>query len=623
MTSLWAELRRRNVVRVGIAYAVVAWLLVQIGEAVFPAFDVPDSIFRGMVILLLLGLPAVLVFAWVFEMTPEGIKREKDVDRSASISPDTGRKLDRLIIVALALAVVVLLVDRFLPRETGVDVVQQEPAGDQALTATSQESDQDTPAAEPSVAVLPFVNMSDDPANEYFSDGISEELLNVLVKVDGIKVASRTSSFAFKDKDVSIPEIAGQLHVDHVLEGSVRKAGNRVRVTAQLIDVATDRHLWSETYDRELEDIFAIQEEISTHIVEALQVALGAGEVKAMADAGSPTDNLEAYELYLKGRYFWQRRGEENIRNAIDYLKKAIALDPAFARAWSALAAAYITLPTYSSEPWTWPEWFDEARDAAERALALDDTQADAYAVLGDVTRGANRWAQAEEYYLAAIQNEPKNVTGHLWYAEFLLCVGRLEDALRHNEIALELDPLSPGANINLASNYMALGRSDDAVSLARMGAKLGHAWGHGLIGLMHMRRGEYAEAESAFDIVSEAFGGLPVVFSMAAKSLAAGTPQQAVAALPDLPVEQVWPAGVVHSLVLLGAIDEAYDYLSEHFDKIGGNDWFMLWGPEMAPFRQHPRFQGLVERLGLLDYWRAATWPDLCQPEGDGIACR
>ncbi|MEJ2521750.1 MAG: hypothetical protein P8080_02535 [Gammaproteobacteria bacterium] len=622
MTSLWTELRRRNVVRVGIAYAVVAWLLVQIGEAVFPAFDVPDSIFRGLVILLLLGLPAVLVFAWVFEMTPEGIKREKDVDRSASITPDTGRKLDRLIIVTLALAVVVLLVDRFLPRAADDAVVDQESAAE-SPPASRQEPDQAAPAGEPSVAVLPFVNMSDDPANEYFSDGISEELLNFLVKVDGIKVASRTSSFAFKDKDVSIPEIADQLHVDHVLEGSVRKAGNRVRVTAQLIDVETDRHLWSETYDRELEDIFAIQEEISSHIVEALQVALGAGEAKALADAGKPTDNLEAYELYLKGRYFWQRRGEDNIRQSIDLLKKAIALDPAFARAWSALAAAYITLPTYSSEPWTWPEWFDEARDAAERALALDDTQADAYAVLGDITRGANEWARAEDYYLAAIENEPKNVTGHLWYAEFLFCVGRLEDARRHNEIALELDPLSPGANINLAGNYMALGRADDGVPLARMGAKLGHLWGHGLIGLMHLRRGEYAEAATEFRTVSEKLDGQPVVFEPVAAALASGEREQAVQALLALPAEQAWPAGVVHGLVFLGAVDEAYQDLDAHFDEIGGNDWFMLWGPEMAPFRQDPRFVDVMGRLGLLEYWRNSTWPDLCQPEGDGIACR
>lgn len=308
---------------------------------------------------------------------------------------------------------------------------------------------------ERAIAVLPFVNMSDDPDNEYFSDGISDELLNVLVKVEGLRVVSRTSSFAFKGKDISIPSIAKELNVEHVLEGSVRKAGNTVRVTAQLIDVRTDSHLWSGTYDRELEDIFAIQDEIAGQIVQALKVALGAGEQKEPLRTQKPTENLQAYERYLRGRYLWQRRGEDNIRHAIDLFEQAIKLDPQFARAWSSLAAAHITLPSYSAAPVE--EHYSQAASVAQKALALDDTLAEAYAVLGDVARSGERWAEAKVHYLRATASEPKNATAHLWYAEHLAVVGRKSDALEEILIAYRLDPLHPGTNVNLAWIYWGL----------------------------------------------------------------------------------------------------------------------------------------------------------------------
>ena len=621
--SLLAELRRRNVVRVGIAYVIVAWTLVQVGESVFPAFDVPDGVLRGFVILLALGLPAVLVFAWVFELTPEGIRLEKDIDRSASISAVTGRKLDRLIIAALAVAVVVLLYqlntrpttppDRSIPAAAAGDVTKPAAAVGEAVI----------PGGEPSVAVLPFVNMSDDPANEYFSDGISEELLNVLVKVSGIKVASRTSSFSFKGKDVSIPEIAEQLKVDHVLEGSVRKSGNKVRVTAQLIDVASDRHLWSETYDRELADIFAIQDEISSHIVQALQIALGAGEQQAMTEAGKPTGNLEAYEYYLQARYFWQRRGEDNIRKAIGLFEQAIELDPSFARAWSGLAAARITLPTYAGTPWE--ESFAEARRAAEQALALDDSQADAYAGLGDIMRSEGDWRGAERNYLAAIEHEPNNATGHLWYAEFLHVTGRIEDAARHNEIAYGLDPLSPGANVNLAGIRLAQGRDQEAARLARAALELGHFWGAVQLGFVHLRRREFDEAIARFSLDDEAFAPTMTVFVTVAEALRARDAAPAIETLSSMsPEQEIWPTGMFIGLLLLGATEQAFALFDARFAEIGGNDFMYLWGREAAPLRADPRFIGLVERLGLVEYWHeSGSWPDLCRPDGDGVTCR
>ncbi|MFB3077632.1 MAG: hypothetical protein ACE1Y4_06455, partial [Lysobacterales bacterium] len=324
-----------------------------------------------MTALVLIGFPLALIFAWAFEITPEGIKREKDVDRSQSITHITGRKLDYLIIAVLILALGFFAFDKFvLGPSRDAELVQA--ATEAVIEQVSEPRKSET--AKKSIAVLAFTDLSPAGDQEYFSDGISEQLLNVLVKVEGLRVASRTSSFAFKGKDISIPGIAKALNVDHVLEGSVRKAGNTIRITAQLIDVRTDSHLWSETYDRELADIFAIQDEISGQIVQALKVALGAGEQEAMAHAQKPTENLEAYELYLRGRYFWQRRGEDNIRHAIDLFEQATKLDPQFARAWSSLAAAHITLPTYSDAPVD--EHYSQAVSVAQKALSQDDTLA-------------------------------------------------------------------------------------------------------------------------------------------------------------------------------------------------------------------------------------------------------
>ena len=394
--SFIKELKRRNVIRVAIVYAVAAWLLIEVSATTFPMLRLPEWTATFVTVLLMIGFPLALIFAWAFELTPEGLKKEKDVDRSQSITHITGRKLDFAIIAVLAVALVFFASTHQWGSESA-----DEP--DIAEAATGGER---------SIAVLPFVNMSDDPGNEYFSDGISEELLNVLIRVEGLRVASRTSSFAFKDKDISIPSIAKELNVNHVLEGSVRKAGNTVRVTAQLVDVRTDSHLWSGTYDRELEDIFAIQDEISRQIVQALKIVLGAGEQEAMAPPQKLTENLQAYERYLRGRYFWQRRGEDNIRHAIDLFEQATALDPQFARAWSSLAAAHITLPTYSVAPPD--EHYSQAASVAQKALALDDTLAEAYAVLGDVARADRKWAEAEAHYLRAIASEPKNSTAHL-----------------------------------------------------------------------------------------------------------------------------------------------------------------------------------------------------------------
>lgn len=609
------ELRRRNVFRVAAVYAVAGWLLLQVADVLFAVLGVPDWGLRLVLGLLLLGFPVVAIFAWVFELTPEGIKRESEVDRSQSVTLRTGNKLNVAIVVLLAAAVTLLALEHF-----GIDVGDDR--DDVAVTVEAEPPGiTDSVAAEQSIAVLPFVNMSDDPSNEYFSDGISEELLNVLVKVDGLTVASRTSSFAFKDKEISVPEIAQKLNVNHVVEGSVRKAGNRVRITAQLIDVGSDRHIWSETYDRELADVFAIQDEISQRIVQALKIALGADTANAMTDAGHPTENLAAYELYLQGRYFWQRRGGDNIRKAIELFIEAIELAPDFARAWSSLAAAYITLPVYADA--AQGEAFKRAEAAALKALEFDDSLAEAYAVLGDLARTDFLWEEAEDFYLAAIEREPKDATARLWYGEFLTLVGRFEDGLAESNIAYRLDPLSPGTNANLAGSYYILGRDAETLRHAEIAWDLGHPFGKMFEGWVYFRRGDYPQAKEAFAAFTDAIGAPRALFDgLVGVKTDPSSRDEFIEFLDNL-TGQAQPEAVLETNILLGRFDQAFAVANERFDDFRGNAWIIIWQPDTPAFRRDPRFIELADRLGLLGYWRKGNWPDFCKPRGAEVVCR
>jgi TolB-like protein len=601
--SFIRELKRRNVIRVAIAYAVATWLLIEVSATTFPMLRLPEWTATFVAVLLMIGFPVALIFAWAYELTPEGLKKEKDVDRSVSITHVTGRKLDFAIIAVLVVALG-FFASTHQWRSESVDVA------DMAKAVAGDEQ---------SIAVLPFVNMSDDPGNEYFSDGISEELLNVLVRVEGLRVASRTSSFAFKDKDVSIPSIAKELNVSHVLEGSVRKAGNTVRVTAQLVDVRTDSHLWSETYDRRLEDIFAIQDEISGQIVQALRIALGAAAQQTMASPQKPTENLRAYEHYLQGRYFWQRRGEDNIRRAIDRFEQATKLDPQFARAWSSLAAAHVTLPTYSAAPRE--EHHSKAVSAAHKALALDDTLAEAYAVLGDMARDDRKWAEAEAHYLLAIGSEPKNATAHLWYGEHLYVVGRSRDALEETLIAYQLDPLHPGTNANLATIYGGFGDTSNQLKFAAAAWDLGNIGGLYELTQVHLRLGDFDRAIEFAEQYDELTDYPVSIMTLLVEA------KMDAAKVPLFVEELAAHETVLHfadslpAYVDFGRIDDAYRVANMTRPWSGFDGWF-LWRPETAMFRQDPRYSDLVTEWGLLDYWRESGWPDVCQPVGDSVSC-
>jgi TolB-like protein/Flp pilus assembly protein TadD len=473
--TLFQELKRRNVIRVGLAYVVGGWVLLQIIDFVLDAISAPNWIVQVFILVAVVGLPVVLTIAWVFEMTPEGVKRQSEIDRGASITSTTGRKLDRVIISFLALAVVLLLADRFL--------YQEEPGSGQGLASTAavaqSPSDPElteppdgegTDSAEKSIAVLPFVNMSSDPEQEYFSDGLAEELLNRLAKNGNLRVAARTSAFQFKGKNLDVADIGRQLNVDHVLEGSVRKSGLRLRITAQLINVDDGFHLWSETYEREMDDIFAIQDEISLAITHALEVELGADN----SDTDTkPTDNLDAYSLYLRGRYFLAARGSENMSQADELFHQATSLDPHFAAAWGVMAFNQALLVSYSSTV-SPLEQHEAALKSAARALELNPQSAEAYSAIGYAEAFIGRnWSAAKTAMDRAYELEPNNVSVVNLYGDYLIMMGDFERSELIESRAVELDPLAAVHQTDLSNVFMRSGRLEKALEPARVSINL------------------------------------------------------------------------------------------------------------------------------------------------------
>ena len=453
--SLYHELKRRNVFRVAIAYLAGSWLLIEAAETIFPLYGFGDAPARIVVTVLAIGFPLFLVFSWVFEITPEGLKLEKDVKREESIGPKSGKKLDRVIIVLLALALGYFAVDKFVLEPARVlDLVEE--SAQQARSEALVES-----YGEKSIAVLPFVNMSADPEQEYFSDGISEELLNLLAKIPELRVTSRSSAFAFKGEKIDIPEVAKKLKVANILEGSVRKAGNQVRITAQLIEASSDTHLWSETYDRELDNIFAIQDEIAAAVVAQLEVTL-LGETPKVREA-----DPEAFALYLQGRHLNWLDHAETIQQAQTLLQQALVIDPGYAAAWIELSLVYVYQVDHGLRPHD--EGFRLAREAVNKALAIDPEYARAHARLGYIARNYdNDLAAAARHLERALQLEPANtdvIRMASWLARSL---GRLDEAIALAEFVVARDPFNPENHRYLGGYYTATGRWDEAISSYR-----------------------------------------------------------------------------------------------------------------------------------------------------------
>ncbi len=595
--SFFSELKRRNVIRVGILYGVSAWLLLQLTDVLSSLLPVPEWTGSLVFLLLAIGFFPVMIFAWAYELTPEGIKRDKDVDRSASITGDTGRRINTLIVVLLVVAIGVVGLDRLLPGETGkVSVVSSAIADDR-----------------PSIAVLPFADLSREKDQEYFTDGISEELLNVLVRVDGLRVASRTSAFAFRDSGLSVPQIAKELKVGHVLEGSVRKDGDHIRITAQLIRADGDEHLWSENYDRELKDIFKVQDEIAKAIVQQLAASLGVGDKSAQVEVIAATDNLDAYELYLKARELFGRR--ERIDQSVALYKQAIALDPNFARAWEGLAAAETVWTSWES-----PDGLDHdklAEEAARKALEIDPELSMPYAVLGSYEEIKNLdWIAAMDYYDRAIAKDSKNTTAWLWRGMLQRELGFLKAARDDFQRCLDIDPLYLNCEQHLAMNLWFEGQDDMAMQLIEHGVLAGfHSVTPNVVPL-YVGHGQLVTA-ALLAVARKDDSGVPVKELVDALQNPQGDHSAGLVRFREwasrIPTERQ-PGFSLYGQFLVAA---------HYYDEITAFSGQVLWSPASKSFRQSEQFKKLARENNVLKYWQERGFPPQCEAVGkDSFRC-
>ena len=455
MAGLFEELKRRNVVRVGIAYLVAAWLVLQIIDLVLENLPAPPWVMQVILLLTALGFPFALAFAWAFELTAEGLKRERDVDRSTSITPQTGRRLDRLIIVVLVIAVGFLLTDKFLLRD----------AGQAELTVQVPDESPPPQSSRRSIAVLPFVNRSNLQDDVFFVDGIHDDILTQLAKISSLKIISRTSVMQYRNTEKPMRVIGKELGVTTVIEGSVQRSGNRVRINVQLIDAETDEHLWAEVYDRELTaaNIFEIQTEMATAVADALRATLTSDEAQRLAL--KPTDNLAAYEAYLLGRQRMVARTVKAIAEAKAFFERAINLDPDFALAYVGISDTIQLQVDYSG--WSPATVAREAMPYVTRALELDSNSGEAMISLASTYEFAGDFDAAEQAYRRGLELVPNNAQGHHWYGLFLQQTrGLFAEAYEQFRLASIHDPLSAIINNNLMVALTSLGRFEEANAL-------------------------------------------------------------------------------------------------------------------------------------------------------------
>jgi TolB-like protein/Tfp pilus assembly protein PilF len=578
-----AELKRRNVYKVAVAYIVAGWALSQGIAQVFPVFDVPNWVIRSIVVLIILGLPIALILAWMFELTPQGIKRTETADAM----PEATRRKKYVWIYVVVIGGLLSIGLFFLGRYTA---------------QTPRQSEAATPSiTQKSIAVLPFDNLSRDPDNAYFAEGVQDEILTRLAKVADLKVISRTSTQHFKSAPENLPQIAKQLGVAHILEGSVQKASDQVRVNVQLINAMTDAHLWADTYDRKLTDIFAVESEIAKTIAETLQARLTGSEKSSIAKA--PTANPEAYELYLKGRFFWNKRTGDDLRKSIEYLKQAIAKDPGYALAYAALADSYGLLRFYGgASP---AESVVPAEAAAKKALELDDSLAEAHASLGliateelEVNRGVNELERA-------IQLNPNYATAHHWLGLALATLRQSDRSVEELKRALELDPLSMIINADLSIIYLYARRYDAAEAQARKTLEIDSRSfvAHYYLGEALQLTGRLKEAIPEFQRAVE-LNNDPYSIAMLAQGYARnGQTDEArklLARLNEMAKSAEVPEyALAVAYTSLGEKDRAIEVLEHGF--AGGNKsyLFLLPGdPFLDDLRGDPRFEALVQKI-------------------------
>jgi len=502
--TLFGELRRRKVFRVAAAYAVVAWLLLQVADILLDNFGAPEWVFKSFTVMLVLGFPLAVILAWIFDLTPDGVRRTPEVASAEGGMTGRARLTNRVILIGALLIIVVMATERiwFAGRGAAVDLPSAAPAA--GLAAPSDAAATSDPAR--SIAVLAFEDLSPEGDQAYFAEGISEELLNLLARSEGFRVAARTSSFKFKGSAADIGEIGQALNVETVLEGSVRKAGDQVRITAQLIEVGSGFHIWSDTYDRRLENIFAVQDEIASAIVRALQL-----ELDVDVETAGRTNNVQAYDLYLRGRQLAREPSRDGLMQAIQMYEEALTLDPRFAGAYSGIAEAWTWLEDYGGVPSA--EAFPKAEQAARRALALDPQSAEAHAAMAFVRdRYYSDAVGASRYFERTLELNPNYVTAYNIYGDVLRDIGNLERMIEVHRKAVELDPLSVFMRTRLASKLLDIGKYDESRALLNevLAEYPDNDYAKEELGNLARQQGRFADAIRQFRFVHFARPGDP-----------------------------------------------------------------------------------------------------------------
>jgi serine/threonine-protein kinase len=570
--NFFAELKRRNVYKVAIAYAIVTWLLIQIATQTFPFFEIPNWGVRLVVALLLIGFPIALILAWAYEVTPEGIKRTEDVD------PTAGRSRNRtwiyVVIIGAAFSIGLFFFGRY--------------------SAPSARGGPES--GEKSIAVLPFVDLSQAHDQEYFCDGISEEILDALAKVEGLRVVARTSSFSFKGKNADVSEIANKLNVRNVVEGSLRRDGNRIRITAQLVNARDGFHIWSDTFERELQGVFAVQDEITHAIVDALKIKL------AVASPARGQQNAEAHDLYLQALYFSNKSDEEDLRKSLSLFERALDKDPTYARAWTGIAKAWLWLADAYVKPL---EAYPKVKEGASRALALDEKDAEAYCYLGETKRVLDRNPSGEEADLKrALEIDPNSAPARLFMALLKSSQGELDAGLKEIQEAEKLDPLAPVICSFAVGIYLAADRIDDAINAGKRTLQIdpSYIYFDSALADAYREKGDFEEAVALYEKAQAKThfpsAGLAITYAKMGRrddarrvldQLIQKSREQYVAADP---IATVYAA--------LDEKDEAFRWLDRAVEEHSAPAASFVFHPEFRGLRSDPRFADLVRRIGI-----------------------
>jgi len=584
--DFFTELKRRNVYKVAVAYAVIAWLLIQVTDTVFPRLNLPDWAVTLVIVLLILGFPVALVLAWAFELTPEGIKRTEDIAPSESITRRTGRKATALIVIAAFFAAALFAWQFYRPNAISVSGVPASPA---AIT-------------DKSIAVLPFENASGNPETEYLSDGISEALINSLTELPQLRVIARSTAFRYKGRQIDPQTVGKELKVGAVLMGLVRQVEDRLTVQVDLVDATSGSQLWGEEYERKLSTLVSVKQTIAREVTEKLRLRLSGAEKQQLVRRD--TSNAEAYQFFLRGRFNWNKRTAAGITEAIEQFQEAISHDPNFALAYAGLADCYLVLEQYTGTPAR--ETIPKARAAAERALQLDETLAEAHTALAACYEAAWQWDEAETAFKRAISLNPNYPTARHWYQNYLRARGRLDEAVAQIRRAQALDPLSSIFAVNLATALMMKGEIDAARQEAERLVELNPNFpiAHDALGKVYIKQGQYAEAVAAFekdialDRTSFSLGNLGHAYAVA------GRRDQALAVLKELQdrYERREALGQYVACVHagLGEIDEAFLWLEKDFAARSGMLEYVIMNSLFDSLRGDPRYADLVRRMGL-----------------------